>query len=56
MFFVSLFRSAHCCNLVYISDVACGLEFGFFPFFKKTGDVTTLIYAASSPFFLGLCI
>lgn len=42
---------AYCCNLVYISDIACGLEFGF-SIFKKTGDVTTLIYAALIPFFL----
>lgn len=36
---------------MYISDIACGLECGF-SIFKKTGDVTTLIYAALIPFFL----
>lgn len=37
---------------MYISDIACGLEFGVFSIFKKTGDVISLIYAASNPFFL----
>lgn len=51
MCFMSLFFIAYCCNLVYISDIACGLEFGF-SIFKTTGDVATLIYAVWIPFFL----
>lgn len=47
--FVVLF--AYRGNLVYISDIACGLEFGF-SIFRKTGNVTTLIYAALIPFSL----
>lgn len=51
-FFSMCFTLFAHCKLVYISDIACGLEFDGVFIFNKTGNVTTLIYEAFIPFFL----